>query len=440
MATQARLDAAFEWAKAQVGKNYVLGSFGNTFDCSTYMSGIATMIRDGVAKQWFTTHPFHSGSFSPLPGWERDLEAPFMIGITSEDIGHTGGTLLGVNFEATAADGRKVRMGALARGAKHPLYEFTYGFRPSLLEGPPPVTEDVRYTVQAGDTLASIAAANATTVAKLIEWNPSLVQAGDVLVVQKGVVEPPVPTVPQFPGLVRLASVGPGGDVAQNKIIQLCLNFLYPPVFVDGDFGAKTKAAYTKWQIACGFNVADGSADGLPGLQSLTKLAAKFGFTIDTSTPPPVPAGDEPAHVYTRTTYGGKTVNQRTKVMLQQAATAAGVTLTLTQGSYNVGVPASAGTHDGGGCVDINVNNWDSATRTRVIQALRKVGFAAWLRTPSQGFAYHIHANAIGDREMASVAKEQVQQYFNGQNGLAGHGSDTNPPRPWPAWANKYNQ
>jgi peptidoglycan hydrolase-like protein with peptidoglycan-binding domain len=429
MATQAELDRAMEWAKAQVGKTYSLGTFGNTFDCSTFMSGIATMIRDGVAKRWFTTHPFHGGAFSPLAGWERDLEAPFMIGITDDDIGHTGGTLMGVEFEATPP---RVRSGPTARGARDPMFKWVYGFRPSLLEGGnPPVTEDVRYTVKAGDTLAGIAAANNTTVTNLVNWNPQLLEVGDVLVVQKGVVE--VPTVPQFPGTVKLASVGPGGDVAGNKIIQSCLNYLYPPVVIDGIYGNQTKAAYTKWQVACGWSVADGSADGLPGKDSMTKLAAKFGFTLDTTAPPAPTVGAEPAHNYTRRTWSGKTVNQRTYDMLKQAEALSGMTINLSQGSYNTGVSASAGTHDGGGVVDI------ASSSSALCQALRKVGFAAWVRTPAQGFAYHIHACAIGDREMASGAKSQVQSYFNGRNGLAGNGADTNPPRPYPAWAAKYD-
>ncbi len=134
MATQADLDRAKAWADAQVGKPYVLGAFGSSFDCSTYMSGIATMIRDGVAARWFTTHPFHGGAQNPLPGWERDLEAPFMMGITDADIGHTGGTLLGVEYEATAAGNRVVRSGSIARGAHDPMFKWLYGFRPSLLE------------------------------------------------------------------------------------------------------------------------------------------------------------------------------------------------------------------------------------------------------------------------------------------------------------------
>lgn len=121
-----------EWARAQVGKPYVLGTFGSTFDCSTYMSGIATMIRDGVAAPWFTTHPFHGGAQSPLPGWERNLDAPFQIGITSAGIGHTGGSIMGENFEATPP---AVRSGPSARGANHSMYQYRYGFAPSGTSG-----------------------------------------------------------------------------------------------------------------------------------------------------------------------------------------------------------------------------------------------------------------------------------------------------------------
>ncbi|MGW6458036.1 N-acetylmuramoyl-L-alanine amidase [Streptomyces sp. NPDC055078] len=46
----------------------------------------------------------------------------------------------------------------------------------------------------------------------------------------------------------------------------------------DGHFGTATVAAYAAWQRRCGYKGAD--ADGLPGAESLKKLAAKRGFTI----------------------------------------------------------------------------------------------------------------------------------------------------------------
>ncbi|MET9954203.1 N-acetylmuramoyl-L-alanine amidase [Streptomyces sp. NPDC006339] len=46
----------------------------------------------------------------------------------------------------------------------------------------------------------------------------------------------------------------------------------------DGHFGTATVAAYAAWQRRCGYKGAD--ADGIPGAESLKKLAAKRGFTI----------------------------------------------------------------------------------------------------------------------------------------------------------------
>jgi hypothetical protein len=133
-------------------------------------------------------------------------------------------------------------------------------------------------------------------------------------------------------------------------------------------------------------------------------------------------------------------VNKRTKVLLERAAQIYGANFTLTQGSYNKGgVAASAGTHDGGGVVDINVSSMSSSQRLRLVQALRMAGFAAWLRTPAEGFAYHIHACAIGDKDMASLAESQVQSYFNGRSGLRSNLRVTDPLH-WPNWADKYNR
>lgn len=147
----------------------------------------------------------------------------------------------------------------------------------------------------------------------------------------------------------------------------------------------------------------------------------------------------EPAHDYTRTTYGGKTVNMRTRNMLLHAAAIRGKGFTLTQGSYNRGVSASAGTHDGGGVVDVSVSGLTPAERSVAAMALRKAGFFAWTRTPVQGFAYHIHAVAIGDKQMSSGAKSQVVQGFQDRNGLANRGKDT-APDPFPLWIDKYGK
>lgn len=243
---------------------------------------------------------------------------------------------------------------------------------------------------------------------------------------------PPVATDPYANGLPKRDMANPSAKALQTVLKSK--GYLANDVALADNYGPKTQAAVAAFYKANPQFNYTGNQIGPGGWAHLRGEAPK-----PAPTPVPAPSTGEPAHNYTRTTYGGRTVNERTKVMLQAAAKQFGGPFTLTQGSYNRGVSASAGTHDGGGVVDISVGSMTAARRSEAVQCLRKAGFAAWLRTPAQGFAYHIHACAINDREMAQSAKNQVQSYFNGRNGLANNGADTDPPRPWPSWANKYN-
>jgi hypothetical protein len=84
-----------------------------------------------------------------------------------------------------------------------------------------------------------------------------------------------------------------------------------------------------------------------------------------------------------------------------------GVQLTIVQGSYRAGngASASAGTQDGGGVVDLRTWNLPGNCPPQlVVKVLRQVGFATWYRAPAQGFDPHIHAAAIGDRDLAASA------------------------------------
>ncbi len=287
------------------------------------------------------------------------------------------------------------------------------------------------YTVKTGDTLSSIASAHGISVDELVRLN-GLITVGQVLRLTS--TTPPVVPPTPIGGTVKFYELGPSGTVAANKVLQTALNREFGGVVIDGDYGPQTTAAYTRWQEKVGPNAKPW--DGLPGKVSLPPLATKYGFTVNYTSPPAPPAGSEPAQNYTRTTWSGRTINQRTKDMLNAAEATSGVSINLSQGSYNAGgVSASAGTHDGGGVIDI------SNTDAKLLKALRQAGFAAWIRSPAEGFAYHIHACAIGDKEMSSSAKNQITSYFNGRNGLANNGRDTAPSsvgRPYPAWAKKY--
>lgn len=267
---------------------------------------------------------------------------------------------------------------------------------------------------------------------------------------------PPPTTV-----VIKLSNVQYGrtnGDVqtVQAKLTNLGFN----PGPQDGFYGDQTRSAYASWETSIGM----ATVDGIAGCESLTPLgnanaAPVFTTSCDianpappTNTPPPTNDG-EPVHNYTRLTYTsatGAVINQRTKDMLDRAVVQLSDSYSwtpyLSQGSYNPGgVSGSAGTHDGGGVVDIRTSTMTINGADLCVQALRQVGFAAWRRTDAEGFSPHIHAVAIGDREMSASAQDQVQDYFNGRNGLANNGPDTlsstyrTPVPMWPAWCNKYN-
>lgn len=182
----------------------------------------------------------------------------------------------------------------------------------------------------------------------------------------------------------------------------------------DGHYGTSTLDAYAAFQRSLGYSGLD--ANGVPGRTSLTTLGSGR-FTVVN----PVSAGSR------TDSYGGKRVNTRTADMLASADAKLSWSLTLTQGSYTSSNPDSAGTHDGGGVVDISVSSLSTTQRWQTVKALRTVGFAAWLRTPSDGFAYHIHANAINDPDMSRQGRDQVNDYYFGRNGLANNAADNTP-------------
>ncbi|WP_079405345.1 phage tail tape measure protein [Streptomyces sp. 3211] len=122
--------AAMGFARSQAGKPYQWGGAGDpSWDCSGFMSGIQKVIQ-GLAPggRLWSTFSFQ-GDTAP-PGWKRNLRSPFMIGITNDGVGHTAGTLAGMNVESRGGDG--VVVGARARGYDNALFQTRYGFVPAL--------------------------------------------------------------------------------------------------------------------------------------------------------------------------------------------------------------------------------------------------------------------------------------------------------------------
>ncbi|MBI3362352.1 MAG: hypothetical protein HY023_14725 [Chloroflexi bacterium] len=148
----------------------------------------------------------------------------------------------------------------------------------------------------------------------------------------------------------------------------------------------------------------------------------------------PLPAGAclEPPDDYTRVTVRGETVSARTLWMVERAKelyTGPADMMRVTQGSYRTDVGASFGTHAGGGAVDISIrdpktNEFLYGETEAMVHALRLAGFAAWYRPADalgKGSPPHIHAIAVGDKELSPDAQAQLtgdEGYFRGMDGL----------------------
>ena len=192
-------------------------------------------------------------------------------------------------------------------------------------------------------------------------------------------------------------------------------------MLVDGHYGTSTVTAYTRWQRRLGFSGT--GANGIPGENSLTRLGTGR-FTVNHVVRPGA-----------RTTFGGHVVDARTAAMLTEAQSILGFPVRLDQGSFSTSDPTSVGTHAGGGVVDVNVDTWSTTRRRTVTGVLRSVGFAAWLRSPTEGdWPWHIHAVAISDPDLAPAAQAQVGDYYRGRNGLRNHLPDTGPAGPKLTW------
>ncbi len=205
------------------------------------------------------------------------------------------------------------------------------------------------------------------------------------------------------------------GDDASTKLVQAALKAKGFATAIDGWYGSGTRSAYAGYQKSLGYSGL--GANGLPGAVSLAKLGYnRFSVAHKVS------LGSK------TDSYAGKRVNTRTRLMLAAADDRLSWGLTLTQGSYNNTVDGSAGTHNGGGAVDISVRGWTSTQRWQTVKALRTVGFAAWYRPPIPDlWPAHIHAMAIGDTDMAIVGAKQVSDYIVGKDGLKSHAADNTP-------------
>lgn len=109
------------YADAAVGKPYVWGAVGpGGFDCSGLWSGIISAVKDQAPRRLFTSSSLitNAAKIGMLPGLGQ-----ISVGTVVGNPGHVGGTIAGVNYEATPP---RVLKGAKARGANHPMFSHRF--------------------------------------------------------------------------------------------------------------------------------------------------------------------------------------------------------------------------------------------------------------------------------------------------------------------------
>lgn len=205
-------------------------------------------------------------------------------------------------------------------------------------------------------------------------------------------------------------------------------------------------------ELDCDPPITNGTIEVVPGCEDV--IAANTGAVCDAT----VPGNDcseaailgasvstvRPAAKFSRTSFRGVTLDLYTVVLQKRAESymrASGAPVPrMVQGSFRPASKNSASTHSGGGALDVSIRAYSSGTQLKILKAYRKAGFAAWIRTPADGFTTHLHAIAICDTKAHSQAKAQVRDYFKHKNGLASHKKDryaSSVGYPIPAWAKK---
>ncbi|MCK6544447.1 peptidoglycan-binding protein [Myxococcota bacterium] len=247
----------------------------------------------------------------------------------------------------------------------------------------------------------------------------------------------------------RRGEIGDDVRAIEAKLARAGLN----PGRVDGLFDRRTEEAVRRFRA---------SSPTLPDRPAVIDgaLERELNARLQNANTRPPQSGPRPGTLeyfdrnaptagYRRVQRSGVTINARTNEMLDRAQRIMrekyghrNFQFQLSQGSYNPGgVGASAGTHDGGGAIDVRTVMHGRGVVDDMVRSLREAGFAAWSRGRGHdSFDPHIHAIAIGDRELSSVARAQVVDYAAGRNGLANDARDPdrhlgrNPPR----WASRY--
>ncbi len=202
--------------------------------------------------------------------------------------------------------------------------------------------------------------------------------------------------------------------------------------------GRVTAERLLAWAYVHGWSLDD------PGIQQIARACGGRPGVLDATlahfVADAIICRGEPLHDYARITRAGHTLNRRTVLMLRAAERLldADSRFRIAQGSYLEEAGRGAHPHRGGGVVDLLLDADAPALSANAVAALRQVGFAAWYR--AREGRPHIHAVAVGDRELSPSAAWQVKSYFEGRDGRSRSEPDPHVQLSvtLPAWTGKY--
>lgn len=127
-------------------------------------------------------------------------------------------------------------------------------------------------------------------------------------------------------------------------------------------------------------------------------------------------------------TWRGVTLDPTTRDMMVEFARAIGndIYAKPIQGSYSTGVSASAGTHAGGGAVDIDGEGYTDDQCRRMETAARMMGGVAYFRKAIPGlWQRHVHIIRRDCTDLSAAAKAQIPLYDKGLDALQDNLPDT---------------
>ncbi len=237
--------------------------------------------------------------------------------------------------------------------------------------------------------------------------------------------------------LLRIIGREPDELRAVFKVLDL-------PRFRQGetvDLGKPHAQALLSWAAGMAWSFADDGWKRIAKAAGERDSGSRVTTTIAGFVRDALLGAGEPEHDYGRQTLGEHTVSTRTLKMLQQVQRSlqGGLKVRLIRGSYtNESDDKGARPHQGGGAVDLSVRGMGAADIDQLVLALREAGFAAWYRARED--RPHVHALAVGDREMSASAAWQVRAYFRGRDGRSNSGPDAHKHLPirLPKWLSRY--